>query len=255
MRSFPALLAALATLPAWAHDLWLECDAGGLTLYQGHRHSSHGGADTIPYDESFVREAVALDADGRKKVLPVPRQSPWRITTTDQPEGRRTPRSGGPERSEGWGAASQFPVVRVATSSGYWTKTPWETKNVPKTGVAGAIRSWRSEESVKRIDRWIPGADRPLSGGLEITPATDPFVLRPGDKLVVVVTDNGEPRAGVPVAYDGETRGATGNDGRIAIRLRHGGMQMISASIETPLSDGKADVLIRSAILQFELPK
>jgi hypothetical protein len=32
-------------------------------------------------------------------------------------------------------------------------------------------------------------------------------------------------------------------------------MQLISASVETPLADGKADVAIRSAILQFEIAK
>jgi nickel transport protein len=126
---------------------------------------------------------------------------------------------------------------------------------VPKTGVAGAIKSWLSEESVKRIDRWTPGADRPLSDGLEITPTVEPLALKPGDKLVVLVTEGGKSRAGVPVAYGDDVRGTTGEDGRIAIRLRHGGTQLIAASVETPLADGKADVAIRSAILQFEIAK
>lgn len=34
----------------------------------------------------------------------------------------------------------------VAASSGVWTKTAWETKNAPKTGVSGVLKSWRSEE-------------------------------------------------------------------------------------------------------------
>lgn len=229
MRRTLFLLFMLTGLPALAHDLWLEREAAGITLYQGHKHSTHGGAETIPYDASFVKEAVGLDAAGRTKPLPLARTVPWRTTTTD------------------------FSAIRVAASSGYWTKTPWETKNVPRTGIAGAIKSWLSEESVKRIDRWTPGADRPLSDGLEITPTVDPLLLKPGDKLVVLVTDGGKPMAGVPVAYGGDTRGATGEDGRIAIRLRQGGMQLIAASVETPLSDGKADVAIRSAILQFEI--
>ena len=226
-----SLLIVLIALPAFAHDLWLEREAAGITLYQGHKFSSHGGAEMIPYDASFVKEAVGLDAAGRTKLLPATKQPPWRIATAD------------------------FSAIRVAASSGYWTKTPWETKNVPKTGVAGAIKSWLSEESVKRIDRWTPGADRPLSDGLEITPHVDPLALKPGDKLVVLVTEGGKPKAGVPVAYGGDTRGATGEDGRIAIRLRQGGMQLIAASVETPLNDGKADAAIRRAILQFEIAK
>jgi nickel transport protein len=231
MRRILPLLVALTALPALAHDLWLEREAGGITLYQGHKYSAHGGAETIPYEASFVKEAVGLDATGRTKLLPPVKTAPWRTTATD------------------------FSAIRVAASSGYWTKTPWETKNVSKTGIAGAVRSWLSEESVKRIDRWTPGADRPLSDGLEITPTVDPLALRPGDKLIVLVTDRRQPRAGVPVAYGGDTRGTTGEDGRIAIRLRQGGVQLIAASVETPLTDGKADVAIRSAILQFEIAK
>jgi nickel transport protein len=229
-RAFALLLLPIA-LPAAAHDLWLERDNGGLTLYQGHKYSSHGGAEAIPYEASFVKGALCLEAGGRNKPLALARAAPWRTTATD------------------------CAAIRVAASSGYWTKTPWETKNVPKTGISGAIRSWLSEESVKRIDRWTPGADRPLSDGLEITPTVDPLTLKPGDKLVVLVTENRQPKAGVPVAYGDDVRGVTGEDGRIAVRLRHGGMQLIAASVETPLNDGKADVAIRSAILQFELPK
>lgn len=230
-RCFLPLLALLLSLPALAHDLWLEREAAGVTLYQGHKHSSHGGAETIPYDPAFVKDALCLDAGGRTKLLALTKLAPWRTATAD------------------------CAAIRVAASSGYWTKTAWETRNVPKAGVAGAIRSWLSEESVKRVDRWLPGADRPLSNGLEITPTVDPLALKPGDKLVVLVTDDGRPKADVPVAYGGETRGATGADGRIAIRLRQGGMQMIAASVETPLADGKADVAIRGAILQFEIAK
>ena len=224
----------LPALPALAHDLWLERESGGITLHQGHKYSSHGGSETIPYDANFVKEVLCLEANGRTKPLALTKGAPWRTATAD------------------------CAAILVAASSGYWTKTPWETKNVPKTGVAGAIRSWLSEESVKRVDRWAPGTDRPLSTGLEIPPTADPLTLKPGDKLVVLVTDNGRPRADVPVAYGGETRGATGADGRIAIRLRQDGMQMIAASVETPLADAnntKADVTIRSAALQFEIAK
>jgi hypothetical protein len=55
------------------------------------------------------------------------------------------------------------------------------------------------------------------------------------------------------VAYDGDVRGATAEDGSIALRLRHAGMQTISASFEAPLADGKADTVIRAATLNFEL--
>lgn len=222
------LLCALVP-PAHAHDLWLERDAGGYTLYQGHKYSSHAGTETMPYDAAFVKSASCLDAAGAVQALKTGQPSPWK-------------------------AKAECAALLVFASSGYWTKTPWETRSAAKTGFGDALKSWLSEEAVKRIDAWMPGAAQPLGDGLEITPLANPFTLKPGDKLTVLVTDHKRPRAGVPVAYGGETRGTSGEDGRIGIRIRHGGAQLLSASLETPLDDGKADSLIRAAFLLFELP-
>lgn len=220
----------LCAIPSHAHDLWLEKESGGYILHQGHRHSAHAGAEYVNYDPSFVKTAVCLDTGGTAKPQAFGKSFPVRI-------------------------AGDCATLLVTVSSGYWSKTAWETKNAPKTQASGVIESWLSQESVKRIDRWMPGAAQPLSDGLEITPLTDPTRLKPGDKLAVLVTENKRPKTGVPVAYDGDTRGASGEDGKVAIRLRHGGMQLIAASLETPLTDGKADTLIRAATLQFELPQ
>lgn len=222
--------ALLCAAPLQAHDLWLEKSGQHLTLYQGHRHSAHQGADTLDYGKTFVTAASCLDARGGKRPLMVVRAAPWT-------------------------ASGECAALFVEVSSGYWSKTPWETKNVPKPEAPGAIKSWLSKESLKRIERWADPFARPLGDGLEITPTGDPFALKPGDKLVVRVWLDGKPLADAPVAYHGDTRGATDADGRIAIRLRHGGVQLISTSVESPLADGQADVASLTATLQFELPK
>ena len=220
----------LPALSVSAHDLWLEGDGTSLTLLQGHRHSAHSGAETLPYEASLVKAATCLDVAGTAKPLPLPRSAPMAVT-------------------------ADCATLLVTVSSGYWTKTPWETKNVPKTGLSGVLKSWLSEESVKRIGRWSSAAAQPLGDGLEIVPLGNPLLLKPDDKLTVRVVDARQARAGVPVAYGGDVRGSTGPDGTIAIRIRHGGVQLITASLETPLTDGKADTHVRSATLQFDLPK
>ncbi len=227
----PLLLCVLfAASGAQAHDLWLERDASGgeIALQQGHRSKAHAGDEHVAYAPGFVRQANCHDEQGRSR--------------------RLAPASAYPTRFPAGCAA-----LLVFASSGYWTKTAWETKNVPKTAVAGVLRSWRADETIKRLDRWTPALAAPLSTGLEITPVDDPFAVKVGDKLRVKVTQGDKSRAGVPVAYDGATRGVTGDDGTIVLRLRHGGLQMIAASIETPLSDGKADLLIESTTLNFEV--
>jgi len=218
-------------LPAWpaaAHDLWLEKEGGGHVLQQGHRSGAHAGAERVPYAPDFVKQAQCFDERGKTRPLAV---------------------AAYPTKFAGDCAA-----LFVAASSGYWTKTAWETKNAPKTGISGAMKSWRSEDSVKRLNRWSAALAQPLTPGLEITPMEDPFSLGVDDKLRVRVTLAGRLRAGVPVAYDGATRGATGEDGTLVLKIRHGGLQMIAASLETPLDDGKADTLVRATALNFELP-
>lgn len=220
------LLACLLSFPALAHDLWLEAEKGALVLYQGHRHSAHAGSDQEPYDPAIFQGARC----GSTLVQPLSRSYPLRF-------------------------AGDCPRLQLSLSSGYWTKTPWETRNTPKTGVSGVLKSWRSEERLTRLGRWDNQLAQPLGEGLEVLPASDPFSLKPGEKLLVRVFDGGKPAADVAVAYGDSTRGSTGPDGSINLRLRHWGVQLISASRETPLDDGKADRLVRSATLQFELPQ
>lgn len=228
-RHATLLLLVLAP-PVAAHDLWLEKDSAGYVLYQGHQHSAHAGAEVVPYEAGAVKGAICLDAGGGTKSLASGKSYPVKLT-------------------------GECAALLVSFSTGYWTKTAWETRNAPKTGVAGVMKSWLSEDAVKRVDRWTPAVAQPLGASLEITPGADPFKLAVDDKLTVLVTENRKPKSGVPVAYQGDTRGVTGDDGKIAIRIRQGGMQLISASIEAPLSDGKADTAIRAAALQFEVRK
>jgi nickel transport protein len=227
MTRFRYLL-LLLPLSAQAHDLWIEKEANAYTIYQGHRHSAHEGAEVVPYEAGAVKSALCSNGSGNAKALMLGKAYPVRF-------------------------AGDCAVLLASFSSGYWTKTAWETKNAPKTGVSGVIKSWYSEESVKYIERWTDAV--PLGSGLEITPTVNPLLLASGDKLTVLVTDGGKPVAGVPVAYAGDTRGATGADGKVSIRLRQPGLQLIETSMETPLTDGKADTAIRTATLQFGIAK
>ncbi len=215
---------------AFAHDLWLEPAGNDYLLLQGHRHSAHAGADLVAYDPARVRDASCVDGAGRLRQLAPSAAYPVRLS--------------GP-----------CALLHLRYESGYWTKTPWGTQNQPKTGVAGVLDSWHSEESLKRLEAWTAAALQPIGRGLEISPQRDPFALAIGDKLTLRVTEDGRPVAGVPVAYAGETRGATGPDGTIAIRLRSAGVQLISATLEQARNDGKADRSLRTATLQFELAR
>jgi len=214
---------------AHAHDLWLEKEGGSFGLYYGHKHSRHQGATFIEYPADWVGEALCLDVTGAS----IPFQSEEAY----------------PYRMRG-GCA----LAHVSISSGYWTKTPYGTENVAKDQAQMSIESWLSHDSVKRIDHWTESLARPLAGGLELTPLEDPLSLRKGEKLRLMVTFEGEPVQDAVVTYDGKPRGRSGADGRINIRVRHGGFQVIQASLTRSIASEKADEVIYSTNLNFELP-
>lgn len=211
-----------------AHEYWVDHDNSQFVLQQGHQTAAHSGAASIAYDPASVVRVECLDENGKSRAL-IPHGAPVRI--------------------DGNCAAVNFYL-----DNGYWTKTAYDTLNKPKNEVKGALQSWRSQEIVTRLNQWSAALARPAGIGLALSLPTPPDRLRTGDKFTVVVTLDGAPRAEVPVAYAGETRGVTDAGGRINLKIRHAGLQQISASLETPLNDGKADALIRGATLNFRLP-
>jgi nickel transport protein len=222
-------LSLLASV-SMAHEYWFEREGDQLALYQGHLYSSHAGEDRVAYDPAIVKEAKCLERSGALHALALLPNYPARFL-------------------------SSCAALWVQTSSGYWSQSLTGTVNKPKTEVRGALRSWMSEESIKRLDIWLPALAAPLGAGLELVPSENPLALRAGDKARLLATWHGKPKAGVAVAYDGETRGVTDSDGRINIRIRHGGAQVISASFDEPLADLKADKIVRATVLQFQLPE
>ena len=224
------LAIALAAGNARAHDLWLEKEDGGFGLYYGHKYSRHQGSTFVEYQVEWVREALCFDAAGAR----IPFQS---------------------EEAYPYRMRGECAATHVSISSGYWTKTPYGTQNVAKDEARMPIKSWLSHDSVKRIDHWTESLARPLAEGLELTPLEDPLRLRKGKKLRLRVSFDGRPVEDADVAYDGKPRGRPGPDGGINIRLRHGGFQVIQASLTRSIASEKADEVIYSTHLNFELPE
>ena len=153
----------------------------------------------------------------------------------------------------GWTIACDALAAHVTLSSGYWTKTVYGTKNVPRRQAQHAVTSWQSFETVTYLRRWHPRLAQALGERLEILPSEDPASWHEGHKATFQVTLAGRPMPGVIVSYQGKPRGTTGEDGRINIRLRESGFQMIQASLSRPSTDPDADEVIDTATLNFRL--
>ncbi len=224
IRKF-VLLTSLLTLPASAHDLWLAPEDDNWRLHYGHRPEGHEGATELLLPAEWILTAEGVVGDGARVELDPP---------------------GGPYSDE-------LAALRILVSSGYWSRTPEGTVNRPRTAVEHAFRSWRSLEVVKALIRWQPRLAEALSEELELLPLADPFSLRPGDKLRMRALWRGRPAAGVTVAYDGNPRGLTDEKGRVNLRIRHGGLQHIQATLETALDSPEAEWLLQTATLNFVL--
>jgi nickel transport protein len=228
MKKLIIVLLLLANLPAYGHDLWIEHTDSSLTLYYGHRHSGHHGPELIEYSPGILIRALCFDENARSSDLDLPQRYPLIITKS-------------------------CAVIHVLTSSGYWTKTPYGTKNITKDHAQQAVRSWLSYESVKRMDTWNEKLAVPLTQDLELTPINDPFEAERGDKLRLLVTYRGKPVKGAIVSYMDKPRGVTGDDGKINVRLQQNGFQVIQASYHVALQSEKADEVIYTTNLNFEL--
>jgi len=224
---FCAIVLVAAAAQASAHDLWVERTPQGLEVRYGHAHSEHEGAALIAYEPEMIRRVDCVDESGEL------RESGWSGGTPVLIRGERA-------------------CVFVLTSTGFWSKTTEGARNVSKKEAPKAFKSWQSFESVKRIDRWGEALARPFTQDLEITPLEDPLALGTGDKIRLLVTLGGDPAVGATVTYDGEPRGITGKDGRVNLKIRHGGFQMIQASLAVPLASEDADEVIHTTNLNFE---
>jgi nickel transport protein len=142
------LIAVLVSMAAHAHahDLWLEKEGGGFSLYYGHKYSAHQGAEFVEYRPEWVREALCFDGAAEEAAFESHSAYPYRMR-------------------------GDCAAAYVLISSGYWTKTPYGTENLPRSEARMPLRSWLSYESVKRIDRWNDALAKPLAKGLEITSA------------------------------------------------------------------------------------
>jgi nickel transport protein len=226
-----AVLLVFSPVITHAHDYWFEsAGEGDYLLYRGHRFSQHGGDKVVPYDPKIITQTYCLKAGiDNPQSTAFSLQYPARI-------------------------AGPCQAILVTADSGYWSQTFTGTKNQPRENLTGVLRSWHALETIKRVEFWSDRLLEPLSSELELVFTENPFTLPSGSKLRLIAMLDGKPVQGVSVAYDGKPRGITGDDGRINLRTRHEGLQVITASLERPLNNNKkADKQVRSTILMFEL--
>ncbi len=212
----------------YAHDLWLEKVGDKMVLYYGHIKPKEGEEGLISYKAENILKAMCFNKEGKRVEVQIERVYPLSFP------------------------AKCF-AYYVLFSTGYWTKTIKGTKNLSKDRVEGPLEGWLSYEGVKRLEGWTEAFRKPITEDLEIVPLEDPFSANLYSKISLRVYYKGKPVKGAMVAYQGHRVGSTDEEGNINIRIKEKGIQRISASIKEKSDGLKADYVVISTNLIFEV--
>ncbi len=230
MRSFALLiLILLPAAPAAGHELFLQCQGERLLLFHG--HPDPGSEPDEPGQmcpDSALESVTAVTSRGAH------------VSTADP-------------TTNGWPAKESALWITLRPED--WTHTRQGTVNAPPDSVAGPLGSWTSYESILWLGdasawNFVPECEpaRP-----RLLPTENPFEQRVGAKLTVRLTGGDVPIAGAVVTYHGKARGITDSDGRINIRLKRAGMQLLTATWVRSDPSGHCDEIVATTTLQFNL--
>jgi nickel transport protein len=229
VRHIAAAVLLAAPALAASHDLWIEREDGAFAIRQGHR-----GEQRVPLDPARLAEVRCRTERGE---LTRPAAAPSSGAT---PELR---------------VRAACLAISAAVHHGFWSLTPDGERNLPRTEVAQAVRSWESRAFAKWVDARgaAPAVAAPLGDELELVPVTPLARLRAGDKLTVRVLHAGKPVEGAIVAAGHHALGETDRAGEARVRVRGKDLACVAATLRRPLAKPEADQLVLEASLCFEV--
>jgi hypothetical protein len=220
-------IAILAAARASAHDLWLERDGAGFVLRAGHR-----GAEQGPVDPAAVRSARCATAGQPARALDVP-----------------------PPQAGAIRVAAGCDAVSVLVDHGFFVLTPDGERHARRSETPDAVKSWRSRQFAKWVDVRSRAAATPLGDALEIVPVTDLAAAHLGGKVTVRILLDGRPVPRAVVSMGHEPVAETASSGEARVKVRHAGLETISATLRRPLGTPDADTDVLEASLSFEVPR
>lgn len=222
-----AMLAA-GSATAWAHDYWIEKKDDGYAAVYGHRDQR------LEYDSASLKKVTVYSASGRQLDFKKEIQSK---AITIRPSGNAC-------------------LILADLESGYWSKTIYGLKNLPKRKATRPLESFRAYHYSKSIVSDGEAALKPVAGlKLDIIPIANPLGMKAGDKLQLKVLFEGKPYAGASLEGDHDKMGMTDKEGVIKVALKKG-RQIYTVERRDPLrNDPDADFVSTTTTLTFEVNK
>lgn len=213
---------------ATAHDFWLERQAGTFVLRYGHR-----GGGLLPLDASKMRILTC-----RKDKGPAENLLRSAVASANQLSLPET-----------------CTVVSAFLDGGFYSLTPDGEKNLPKSKVPDAVRSWRSKQFAKWIDIRSPLSTEAQGDELEIVPVTDLRKVKAGDKATFRVLLDGKPLSGAVLSMGHKPLGETDDQGEVRVKIRTSDVECVSISFRRAVKSPDADSEVFEASLTFEVAR
>jgi cobalt/nickel transport system permease protein len=210
-----------------AHEFWIEHTGKDFTLIHGH------GTHREDFDISRVKDVKAFDTKGNLIEVQQEKKDKGLLLRS----------------------ASQPALVLVGIDNGYWSKTIYGWKNLPKRQARRVVEAIRSLNYSKALVAWSDFTQKPLAEAkLDILPLKNPFDLKAGDRLPVKVLYQGSPLPHVEVeGADHDTVSTTDKNGVAQVKISRG-YQVITVTYKEPLKDNPdADFFSTSTTLTFEV--
>ncbi|MBM4346868.1 MAG: cobalt transporter CbiM [Deltaproteobacteria bacterium] len=219
----------LAPSAVLAHDFWIEKKGNEFMLVFGH------GTQRLEFESSKVRKAKAFSQQGKELKVNMEKRGNGMLLK-----------------------AEEFPsLFFVEIDDGYWSKTIYGWKNLPKTKASRVVESFRSFYYSKAILSWGEAVQNPVSDArLDIVPLENPFLLKEGETLPVRVHYQGKPVSGLEIeSGDHQKMMATDREGIARLKISKG-QQVFSVTHKEPIkNDLDADSLRIVSSLMFEVTK
>ncbi len=212
---------------AFAHEFMIEPKGLDQVIAFGH------GSQRVAFDVSKVKQVRAIDAQGQEVSVRTEKMDKGLALKTD-------------------GAAAAF---MVEIDNGYWSKTIYGWKELPKRKADRVVESIRSLFYSKAILSWNASVQAASSGArLDIVPRNNPVEARAGETVTLTILLDGKPLPNVQVnGGDHAKLGATNGEGAISFPVKKGVNLLSVEHKERIQGDPDADVLNLNATLSFEV--
>jgi cobalt/nickel transport system permease protein len=210
-----------------AHDFFIEKKGEDYLVVFGH------GKEREEFDVSKIKQVKAFDPQGKEIVVNKEKK----------------------ERGAALKMAGRPSVIMVSIDNGYWSKTIYGWKELPKRKASRVVEAIHSLFFTKALfSGIIPGTGVGGDALLDIVPMTNPLEMKPGESFPVKIVLRGRPLAGAEIIGSEHTRlGKADKDGIVKVILIKG-PNLLTVETREPLRDDPdADALTLTATLTFEV--